>query len=37
MQESGLSNADIVQFIFILLVVGAGVVGIALAAFKKEK
>lgn len=36
MQESGLTSADIVQFGFILLVVGAGVVGIALAAFKKD-
>ena len=36
MQESGLTSADIVQFIFILLVVGAGVVGIIFAAFKKD-
>lgn len=37
MQEAGLTSADILQLVFIVLVVSAGVVGIVLAAFKKEK
>lgn len=36
MQESGLTSADIGQLVFIVLVVGAGVVGIIFAAFKKD-
>jgi len=37
MREAGLTSADVIQVIFIILVVGSGVGGFLYAALKNDK